>query len=39
MEWAIDNDFYNAGNYFRTREAAEKVAEKIREIFKNSKAE
>lgn len=39
MEWAIDNDFYNAGNYFRTREAAEKVAEKIKEIFKNSKAE
>ena len=30
---------YNAGNYFRTREAAEKVAEQIREIFKNSKAE
>ena len=39
MEWAIDNDFYNAGNYFRTREAAEKVAEQIRDIFKNSKAE
>ena len=39
MEWAIDNDFYNAGNYFRTREAAEKVASQIRDIFKNSKAE
>ena len=33
------NDFYAVGNYFRTREAAEKVAEQIRDIFKNSKAE
>lgn len=32
------NDFYALGNYFRTREAAEKAAEQIREIFKNSKA-
>lgn len=30
---------YNAGNNFKTREAAEKVAEQIKEIFKNSKAE
>lgn len=30
---------YKQGNYFRTREAAERVAEQIREIFKNSKAE
>ena len=30
---------YKACNYFKTREAAEKVAEQIREIFKNSKAE
>ena len=30
---------HDVGNYFRTREAAEKVAEQIREIFKNSKAE
>lgn len=30
---------HHVGNYFRTREAAEKVAEQIREIFKNSKAE
>lgn len=30
---------YNTGNYFKTREAAEKAAEQIREIFKNSKAE
>ena len=30
---------YNFGNYFKTREAAEKVACQIREIFKNSKAE
>lgn len=34
-----DCALYNAGNYFRTREAAEKVASQIREIFKNSKAE
>ena len=33
------NEHYNIGNYFRTREAAEKVAEQIRDIFKNSKAE
>ena len=35
----VDEGRYNVGNYFRTREAAEKVAEKIRDIFKNSKAE
>lgn len=35
----IDEGRYNVGNYFRTREAAEKVAEQIRDIFKNSKAE
>lgn len=34
-----DNDYYNEKNYFKTREAAEKVASQIREIFKNSKAE
>ena len=34
-----DNGYYNAKNYFKTREAAEKVASQIREIFKNSKAE
>ena len=34
-----DCALYNAGNYFRTREAAEKVASQIRDIFKNSKAE
>lgn len=34
-----DDNYYNARNYFKTREAAEKVAEQIREIFKNSKAE
>ena len=33
------NDFYALGNYFRTREAAEKVASQIRDILKNSKAE
>lgn len=37
----IDDDyqFWQIGNYFKTREAAEKVAEQIREILKNSKAE
>lgn len=35
----IDESRYNVGNYFRTREAAEKVASQIRDIFKNSKAE
>lgn len=35
----LDNVRYNLGNYFRTREAARKVADEIREIFKNSKAE
>lgn len=34
-----DNSRYLSGNYFKTREAAEKVAEQIRKIFKNSKAE
>ena len=34
-----ETDFHDVGNYFRTREAAEKVAEQIRDIFKNSKAE
>lgn len=35
----VDNNFYESGNYFKTEEAAERVAEQIREIFKNSKAE
>lgn len=35
----IDDKRYEVGNYFRTEEAAERVAEQIREIFKNSKAE
>ena len=35
----VDVERYSVGNYFRTREAAEKVAEQIRDIFKNSKAE
>ena len=35
----LDNLMYEIGNYFRTREAAEKVAGQIRDIFKNSKAE
>ena len=34
-----DDTFYKSCNYFRTREAAEKVATQIRDIFKNSKAE
>ena len=33
------DNLYCLGNYFKTREAAEKVAGQIREIFKNSKAE
>ena len=36
---ALDNHNYELGNYFRTREAAEKVAGQIRDIFKNSKVE
>ena len=32
-------NFYCLGNYFKTKEAAEKVAGQIREIFRNSKAE
>lgn len=34
-----DDERYNRGNYFKTRKAAEKTAEQIREIFQNSKAE
>lgn len=34
-----DNSRYRQGNYFKTKEAAERVAEQIRKIFKNSKAE
>lgn len=36
---ALDNHNYELGNYFRTREAAEKVAGQIRDILKNSKVE
>lgn len=36
---SIDDIFYKSGNYFKTREVAEKVAEQIRNIFKNSKSE
>ena len=36
---SYDKWLHDFGNYFHTREAAEKVAEQIREIFKNSKAE
>ena len=36
---SIDDNFYKSGNYFKTREAAEKTAEQIRNIFKNSKSE
>ena len=36
---ACDENRYATNNYFKTHEAAEKVAEQIREIFKNSKAE
>ena len=36
---SYDKWLHDFGNYFRTREAAEKVVERIREIFKNSKTE
>lgn len=36
---SIDDNFYKSGNYFKNRESAEKVAEKIRNIFENSKSE
>lgn len=32
-----DNDRYKVGNYFRTKEEAEKYAEKFRELFKREK--
>lgn len=35
----VDDARYSAGNYFKTREAAERVAGQIREIFKDSKPE
>lgn len=34
-----DNNRHEAGNYFKTKKAAERVASQIREIFKKSKAE
>ena len=34
-----DNNRHEAGNYFKTKEAAERVASQIREILKKSKAE
>lgn len=37
--YSVDDACYSAGNYFKTREAAERVAKQIREIFKNSKPE
>ena len=37
--FVMDDIRYIANNYFKTSEAAEKVAEQIRELFKNSKAE
>ena len=35
----IDNSYYAAGNYFKTEGAAERAAEKIRKILKESEAE
>ena len=35
----MDDERFNSGNYFKTDSDAEKVAEQIREIFKNSKSE
>ena len=34
-----DDSYYAAGNYFKTEEAAERAAEKIRKILKESEAE
>lgn len=39
MRLACDDRRYENGNYFKTREAAQKAADQIREIFRNSKAE
>ena len=39
MRMYKDDERFNSGNYFKTDSDAEKVAEQIREIFKNSKAE
>ena len=39
MRMYKDDERFNSGNYFKTEEAAEKVAEQIWEIFKSSKAE
>ena len=36
---SIDNSLYESNNYFKTQKAAEKFAEQIRGIFKESKAE
>lgn len=36
---SVDDRRYSVGNYFKTKEAANRVAVQIREIFKNSKAE
>jgi hypothetical protein len=33
----LDDKLYEMGNYFRTREQAEKVAKEIREIFEKHK--
>lgn len=40
IEWesGLDITRYKLGNYFRTPEAARKVSEQIKDIFKNSKA-
>ena len=35
----VDDARHESGDYFKTEEAAERVANQIREIFKNSKAE
>ena len=37
--YTADEEQYKKGNYFRTPEAAQKVADQIKEIFKNSKVE
>lgn len=36
---SYSNNLYDVGNYFKTREAAQKVADQLKDVFKNSKAE
>ena len=35
--WECNNNVYECGNYFRTKEQAEKVAKEVREVFEKHK--